>query len=64
MNKEDFPITMTAKDVSAVLGISLRVAYEEMNKPDFPVVRIGRHKKVHRDKFFEWLDRKAEKEIS
>jgi excisionase family DNA binding protein len=64
MKKEDFPITMTAKDVSAVLGISLRVAYDVMEGEEFPLVKIGRHKKVHRDKFFEWLDRKAEKEIS
>jgi excisionase family DNA binding protein len=64
MKKEDYPITMTAKHVAEILGISLRMTYEEMKNPDFPAIKIGRHIKVHRDKFFEWMDRKADKEIS
>jgi predicted DNA-binding transcriptional regulator AlpA len=63
-NKEDFPITLTAKHVSQILGISLRVAYDIMEGEDFPLVRIGRHKKVHKDKFFEWMDRQANKKSS
>jgi predicted DNA-binding transcriptional regulator AlpA len=58
-NIEDYPITMTAKDVSQILGISPRVAYDIMEAEDFPLIRIGRHKKVHRDKFFQWMDQKA-----
>ncbi|VXC06973.1 putative prophage LambdaBa04, DNA binding protein [Bacillus sp. 349Y] len=57
---EDYPLTMTAKHVAEILNVSPRVAYDLMEGKDFPLIRIGRHKKVHRDKFFLWMDRKAE----
>jgi excisionase family DNA binding protein len=55
--KEKYPIVMTAKHVSEILGCSLRIAYEVMEQPDFPLIRIGRHKKVNREAFFRWLER-------
>lgn len=57
--KEQYPITMTAKHVAEVLGISLRVAYEVMEQKDFPLIRIGRNKKVNREAFFKWMERQS-----
>jgi excisionase family DNA binding protein len=54
--KEQYPIVLTAKHVAEILGCSLRIAYEIMERPDFPLLRIGRHKKVNREAFFRWME--------
>jgi excisionase family DNA binding protein len=54
-----YPTTLTAKHIAEILNISRRKAYEVMESNDFPLIRIGRHKKVSRKAFFEWLDRQA-----
>ncbi|WP_257141130.1 helix-turn-helix domain-containing protein [Bacillus sp. AFS015802] len=48
-------VIMTAEDVAQCLGISRRVAYEVMERRDFPLLRIGRLKKVNKYDFEEWL---------
>jgi excisionase family DNA binding protein len=53
---EGYPAVLTAKEVAEILGVSRRIAYEIMERSDFPLIRIGRHKKVKRDNFFEWLN--------
>lgn len=58
MDKKDFPIVLTALEVSQILGCSKRVAYEIMDSEGFPLIRLRRYKKVNRDDFFEWLDKK------
>ena len=64
--KEDYPLVMNAAHIQEILGVGKRKAYEIMDETDFPLVRLGKkHKRVNRDDFFNWLDRKAgEKEIS
>jgi excisionase family DNA binding protein len=57
--KEQYPLVMTAKHVSEILGCSLRVAYEVMEQKGFPLIRVGRHKKVNRDAFFRWMESQA-----
>ena len=47
--------TYSAKELSAVLGISLTAAYELMHNIDFPSVRIGGRYKVLRDDLDTWL---------
>jgi hypothetical protein len=42
-----------------ILGIGKRIAYELMDQQGFPVVRIGRLKKVNRDAFFNWIDQQG-----
>lgn len=59
MTKEQYPIVLTAKHVSEILGCSLRVAYEVMDQKGFPLIRVGRHKKVNRDAFFRWMESQA-----
>lgn len=60
--KEDFPLILTATEVSEIIFVSKRVAYEIMERPDFPLIRIGRCKRVSRDAFFHWLEKAQRKE--
>lgn len=58
--KEDYPTVMTVKEVMEILSIGKRVAYELMDQQDFPCVKIGsKLKRVHRDSFFDWVEKKA-----
>jgi len=56
--KDKYPFVLTAKHISEILDISERIAYEIMDSKDFPLLKIGRHKKVTREAFFKWLDSK------
>jgi excisionase family DNA binding protein len=51
-----YPPVLTADDIAEIMGISRRKAYELMEHKDFPLIRIGRLKKVKREDFFKWLD--------
>lgn len=58
--KEDYPLILTVNEVMEILGIGKRVAYELMDQPGFPCIRIGEKlKRVNRDMFFEWIDKSA-----
>lgn len=57
MDRKDYPLIMTYKEVMEIMGCSKRVAYEIMERKDFPLIRIGRTKKVEREDFFNWLDK-------
>lgn len=58
--KEDYPLVLTVNEIMEILGIGRRVAYELMDRPDFPCIRLGdRLKRVNRDAFFEWLDKQS-----
>ncbi|UAL49742.1 helix-turn-helix domain-containing protein (plasmid) [Sutcliffiella horikoshii] len=54
---DEYPLVFGAEVISEVLNISLRKAYDIMEQKDFPLVRIGRHKKVTREAFFQWLQK-------
>lgn len=56
MEKKDYPLVLTAVEISQILGISKRVAYEIMDETDFPLIRVRRTKRVNRDDFFQWLE--------
>lgn len=56
MEKKDYPIMLTAVEISEILGVSKRVAYEIMDTPSFPLIRIRRSKRVNRDEFFDWIE--------
>ncbi|WP_042375260.1 helix-turn-helix domain-containing protein [Neobacillus jeddahensis] len=57
--KDDYPIVLTVSEVMEILRIGKRVAYELMNQKDFPTIKIGKLKRVNRDAFFDWLQRKG-----
>lgn len=52
---QEYPLVLTAKEVSEILSISLRRAYELMDENDFPLVRFSRSKRVLRDAFCKWM---------
>ena len=55
-NIEDYPITMNAKQVREVLGISRAKTYEVMHREDFPLIQFGKRMLVRRDAFKEWYE--------
>jgi excisionase family DNA binding protein len=56
---QDYPIVLTVKEVAEILSIDTRTAYNIMDEKGFPLIRIGRLKRVNRDSFFKWLEQKA-----
>jgi excisionase family DNA binding protein len=57
--KEDYPLVLTVTDIMEILGIGKRIAYELMDRTDFPTVRIGKLKRVNRDAFFSWIEQQG-----
>lgn len=62
MEKKDYPIMLTALEISQIMHCSKRVAYEIMDGKDFPLIKIRRSKRVNREDFFNWLE--TRKQIS
>lgn len=58
MEKKDYPILLTATEVSEILGVSKRVSYELMDMVGFPLIKVRRSKYVNRDDFFNWLEQR------
>ncbi|PAQ14755.1 DNA-binding protein [Bacillaceae bacterium SAOS 7] len=56
-SKENYPLILTVEHIAEILAVSKPTAYELMNEIDFPLIRIGRCKRVQRDEFFQWLSR-------
>jgi NADH:ubiquinone oxidoreductase subunit E len=55
LDKERYPDFLTALHIAEILNISRRRAYEIMDYTDFPLVRIGRTKRVGREAFCVWI---------
>lgn len=51
----DYPLILKAEHISEILGCSKPNAYQLMEQADFPLVRMGRLKRVERDAFFTWF---------
>ena len=49
---------LTVEDICEILSISKPTAYELMDSEGFPLFRIGRSKRVLKNKFVKWLDEK------
>lgn len=64
MQKNDYPIILTSLEISEIMRVSRRIAYEIMERSDFPLIRIGTSKKVNRDKFFDWLEKQENKGVN
>ncbi|MFJ5751615.1 helix-turn-helix domain-containing protein [Peribacillus frigoritolerans] len=54
-NIEDYPMILTAVHLSEILIVSKPTAYELMEQKSFPLIKLGRSKRVLRDEFFNWL---------
>ncbi len=55
----DYPLILTADHVAEIMGVCKRIAYEIMEHKGFPLIRVGRLKRVHKEAFFSWLDKQA-----
>lgn len=60
-NYDELPLYLNATDIANLLGVSKSTAYELMSNNEFPSIRLGGRVLVERDKFINWLDKKAEK---
>ena len=58
--KEEYPLVMKPQHVAEVMGISKRIAYDVMELPGFPLIRIRKIKMVAREAFFTWLENAKE----
>ena len=52
---ETMPDVMDAKLLAEALRISKAGAYNLLNSPDFPTLRIGGRKRVMKQDLLEWL---------
>lgn len=59
---EDYPFILTAVHIAEILTISKPTVYELMEQTSFPLIRIGRNKRVRKDEFFNWL--KQQQQVS
>ena len=58
---DELPLFLNAEVGGKVLGVSISSAYELMREKGFPSVRIGNRLIIPKDKFIEWVDKKAER---
>ena len=56
---DDLPLMLSVIEVAGLLGISRSSAYELVQTPGFPVIRIGSRIIVPRDKLIAWIDEKS-----
>lgn len=60
-SRENLPMMLSANDIQT-MGFTHTMAYNILNREDVPVVKIGSRKFIQRDKFFDWLDSKEDRE--
>ena len=53
---DDLLLFLNASLVSQVLGVSISAAYELLNEPGFPVLRVGSRMVVPKEKFMQWAE--------
>ena len=53
---DDLLLFLNASLVSQVLGVSISTAYELLNEPGFPVLRVGSRMVVPKEKFMQWAE--------
>ncbi len=59
-NYDDLPLFLNAELVSKVLGVSPSSGYELMHEAGFPVLKVGSHMVVPKEKFIRWVEEHTE----
>lgn len=54
-------VMIGVKEIMSIMGIGRDRAYEVIKKGGFPVKKIGRRYKVHRETFDNWLKNETTK---
>ena len=55
----DLPLFLNANLVAQVLGVSISTAYEVMQEPNFPTLRVGSRMVVPKEKFIQWAEEQS-----
>ena len=58
ITRETLPLLLSAREVQKI-GISRSTYYRLTHRADIPIIMIGERRYIHRDLFFEWLEREA-----
>ena len=58
--KNDQHEMLTAEDLQD-FGFTRSMAYAFLNRPDIPVIKIGRRKFIRREMFHRWLEQQEQK---
>ena len=58
------PLICTMTDIQKYMRLSRSKTYQLAFDPTFPVVKIGRTIRIHRDDFFSWYRQQKEKRIT
>lgn len=58
-NVEELPFFLNSRNISEIMGVSHKTANEWMNDTSFPLIRVGKIKRVEREKFLAWLEQQA-----
>ena len=53
---DDLPLFLNARMVAQVLGVSISTAYELLNDPSFPTLRVGSRMVVPKETFVQWAE--------
>ena len=53
---DDLPLFLNVNLVAQVLGVSISTAYELLNDPGFPTLRVGSRMVVPKEKFIQWAE--------
>ena len=56
---DDLPLFLNANLVAEVLGGSISTAYEVVDTPGFPVLRVGSRMVVPKEKFIQWAEEQS-----
>ena len=52
---DDYPMLLTAPHIAEILMVSNPTAYQLMEQTTFPLIRLGRNKRVGKYESFKWL---------
>jgi excisionase family DNA binding protein len=63
-SEEEIPLFLTVEDVANVLKISTSFAYHLFYEEDFPAIKLGSRRIVHKEKLFKWLDKHKQSDIN
>ena len=61
MNEQNKVTTLSAYDISNIMGIALANAYKLMKRPDFPAIKVSARRYIVPEAAFrKWLDEQVE----
>lgn len=59
MSFSDLAVSLTAKDVARVLGISERTAWGVVHSDGFPKIKLGRRVIIPKQDFINWMNKQV-----